>query len=174
MNCSHISSCDLFVQFAMNPALDIWKEHYCQDDHVHCVRFQTAKKGLPVPLTLLPNGKLIQAKSTVEETGSTALFNAVLKNRPHMISSLIKVGVNINSKNVEGLTPTMVAAQLGFTRVISLLILHDANLNVLTGKNQTALDLAREAGHVEAAEMLEKEMEKRHQGVGRHIASTPM
>ena len=29
MSCSHVESCELFVQFALNPALDVWKLHYC-------------------------------------------------------------------------------------------------------------------------------------------------
>ena len=59
MACTHIDSCELFVQFALNPALDISKSAYCNGDYRSCVRYETALEDQVVPLSLLPNGKKI-------------------------------------------------------------------------------------------------------------------
>jgi len=67
MACSHISDCELFVQFALNPALEIWKKGYCNTDYAACVRYKTAKMGQIVPLSLLPNGKKIQTNRSQDE-----------------------------------------------------------------------------------------------------------
>jgi hypothetical protein len=158
MACSHIKNCELFVQFALNPALDIWKEHYCEGDFKNCVRFQQSKSGRQIPLTLLPNGNIIKEGGNETLCGSTAIFNAILKNRTRMVSSLIKVGVDVNGKNFDGITPLMAAAEYGRTEVVRLLLQHGADLHVRNIYGQTALDIAEKSGNTDIATLLGSRM----------------
>ena len=154
MSCSHVKNCELFVQFALNPALDIWKQHYCEGDYKTCVRYAKSKTGRQIPLTLLPNGRLIVADNDDKLCGSTAIFNAILKNRARMVSSLIKVGVDINGKNIDGITPLMAAAEFGRTEICRLLIRCGADLFAENIYGQTALDIAKKSGHREVVSLL--------------------
>ena len=154
MACSHVTNCELFVQFALNPALDLWKAHYCEGDFSQCVRYQRSNSGQSVPLTLLPNGKNVRIGLTKTDSGTTALFNAILKRRPRMIHSLVRAGVNINDRNIESVTPLMLAAEQGYDDVIAVLLMHGADPTATNLEGQTAYDIALEHGHVETANSL--------------------
>jgi hypothetical protein len=146
MACSHISSCELFVQFALNPALEIWKRAYCSGDYSGCVRYTTAKKGQLVPLSLLPNGKKIQINRSQDELATTALFNCIEKDRIRMAGSLIKtVGVDINACNVEGTTALMAAVEIGSVEMIKLLLGFNPDTTMTNIHGKTAHDLAVES-----------------------------
>ena len=155
MACSHMNSCELFVQFAMNPALELWKINYCEsNDYKRCSRFKASLTGLPVPLTLLPNGKSINAETDDEEIGAASLFNAILKHQTHMINSLLRVGININVKNIEGTTPLMAAAQFGADDIVRILLDRGAKPDLLNNDGETAFDIAMKNGHYQIAKML--------------------
>jgi hypothetical protein len=154
MACSHVTSCELFVQFALNPALDLWKAHYCEGDFGRCARYVASTAGQAIPLTLLPNGKNVRIGLTRTDSGTTALFNAILKGRSRMIRSLVRAGVDINDRNLEGLTPLMVAAEGGNTDVIAALIAEGADLHATGLDGRTAYDIAVRCGHHEAAKRL--------------------
>lgn len=145
MACSHISSCELFVQFALNPALEIWKNAFCNGDYQTCVRFNAAKTGERVPLSLLPNGKKIQVNRSQDELKSTALFNCIEKDRVRMAGSIIKTtGLDINSCNVEGTTALMAAVENGSLEMIALLLSFNPDTGMKNIHGQTAFDLAVE------------------------------
>ncbi|NNF54347.1 MAG: hypothetical protein HKN03_07880 [Acidimicrobiales bacterium] len=59
MSCSHVDSCPLFPM--LNNSLAGWRESYCDTDNrfLDCARFKASRSGKPVPLALLPNGKII-------------------------------------------------------------------------------------------------------------------
>ncbi len=154
MACSHIASCELFVQFALNPALDLWKAHYCEGDFARCVRYQQSNSGQAIPLTLLPNGKNVRIGLTKTDSGTTALFNAILKRRPRMIHSLVRAGVDVNDRNIEGMTPLMVAAEQGYDDCISVLLIHGADPSAVNLEGHSAHDIAIAAGHPETAHSL--------------------
>lgn len=155
MACSHIKGCELFVQFALNPALEIWKQHYCNADFDDCVRFKLAKMGQPVPLTLLPNGKKIEVNRTQDEFGTTALFNCVEKNRVRMAGSIIKTtGVDVNGSNVEGTTALMAAVKKDSIEMVELLLSVGASLSLKNMHGQTAYDIAVDKDNIEIAEFL--------------------
>lgn len=145
MACSHINSCELFVQFALNPALEIWKNAFCNGEYQTCVRYKIAKMGQQVPLTLLPNGKKIQFNRSQEEFGTTALFNCIEKNRVRMAGSIIKTaGADINGCNVEGTTALMAAVERGSIEMVNLLLSFDPDTTMKNIHGQTAYDLAVE------------------------------
>lgn len=156
MPCTHIQSCELFVQFALNPALEIWQKHYCNGDFKTCSRYQLSKSGKPVPLTLLPNGKKIQTVTSTEEFGTTALFNCVAKNRVRMARSLLLTGINLDDSNVEGTTPLMAAVEKETVEIVKLFLEHDANTNLVNMHGQTAYDIAVEKNNAELIALLDK------------------
>lgn len=157
MACSHIQSCELFVQFALNPALDIWKRHYCEGDFESCARFQMSKSGRQIPLTLLPNGATITHRETgADATGTAAIFNAIAKNRLKMIQSLARIGVDLNCTNIEGQTPLMAAAAHGHLEIVQFLLDRGVDVTATNDFGQSALDLATQAGHGEIARLLQE------------------
>jgi ankyrin repeat protein len=152
-----MSSCELFVQFALNPVLEIWKKYYCKASYTTCIRFQHAKSGKQVPITLLPNGKSVvekQEQGAPSHHGTTAIFNAIQKNRVRMVGSLIKVGININAKNIDGVTPLMVAAQYGRADIVELLLQHGADKSIKNVYGLTAYDLAKQKNHLNVIGLL--------------------
>jgi len=154
MSCSHVKTCELFVQFAMNPALDLWKQHYCNKSYIGCARFKMSSTGQAVPLTLLPNGKMVHAHRSSQEVAATTLFNAVLKSRTHMISVLIRAGVDPDVRNIEGRTPLMTAAELGAAEIARLLIENGADPNMVDETGETAYEIAMRKGHRHMANIL--------------------
>ena len=155
MACSHVTSCELFVQFALNPALDLWKAHYCEGDFERCARYIGSSAGQAIPLTLLPNGNNVRIGLTKTDSGTTALFNAILKGRSRMIHSLVRAGVDVNDRNIEGLTPLMVAAERGDMDIIAALIAEGADLDATSLDGRTAHDIALHCGHAEVAKRLQ-------------------
>lgn len=155
MSCSHLKSCPLFAQFALHPALGLWQERYCEADYSGCARYQASKKAQAVPVTLLPNGKLLEVKSTDDDMRGGVLFNAVLNNRVWMLENLIhRVGVDMNYRNIEGVTALMVASQHGLEDMVRILIEAGADLTLQDVGGQTAYDMAAKAGHVAVADLL--------------------
>lgn len=160
MPCTHIKSCELFVQFAMNPALELWKIHYCESaDYKRCARYKASATGLPVSLTLLPNGKSINVEVTDDELGGVTLFNAIIKNRSHMIRSLLRVGINLNVKNIEGITPLMAAAQYNTVEIARILLENGALPSMMNNDGDTAYDIAVKKGHHDMARLLNPDAE---------------
>jgi len=155
MPCSHVTGCELFVQFAMNPALEVWKEHYCEGEHTRCARYRLSNAGQPVPLTLLPNGKQVTVVRSETELGATALFNSILKGRVRMISSLIRARVNVNTRNIDGTTPLMAAAEAGNAEIVTMLLESGADPALTNMHGESALDIALKHDHVEIARLIE-------------------
>lgn len=156
MACSHVQTCELFVQFALNPALDIWKQNYCEGDFNTCRRFQKSKTGRQIPLTLLPNGAIIELSGNDESCGSAAIFNAIIKDRLHMVRSLTKIGCDVNGKNIDGQTPLMAAAQYGRTEIVRFLLDKGADAHAKDAYGQTAVDVASKQGHQIVVELIER------------------
>ena len=155
MECSHVKSCGLFVQFALNPALDLWKEHYCFGEHTKCVRYKLSKKGQSLPLTLLPNGNRLDLKRSKSDLGTTALFNCIEKNRIQMARSIFKTtNFDINTCNVEGTTALMAAVESGSAEMVELMLEHNADKRIKNIHDQTAYDLAVEQGHSNLAKLI--------------------
>ena len=155
MECSHAKSCELFAQFALNPALKVWQIHYCNcEKHTVCARYQLSLQGQTVPLNLLPNGKMVEAPRDNSTYGGAALYNAILKDRTSMVESLLKNGVEINIKTADGTTPLMAAAARGNTDIINLLLSKGADVNAVNNAGETAFKVAMRYGFAPVAEML--------------------
>ncbi|VAW54086.1 hypothetical protein MNBD_GAMMA06-5 [hydrothermal vent metagenome] len=154
MACSHITSCELFVQFAMNPALELWKINYCESQsYSDCARYKKSLLGLPVSLTLLPNGNSI-TETGDNEIGAASLFNAIIKHQTSMIRSLLRVGIDINIKNIEGITPLMAAAEYGAEDIIKILLENNADVTEINNEGDTAYAIALKNNHPTIAKLI--------------------
>jgi len=162
MSCSHIEGCELFVQFALNPALDIWKEKYCNGAYNSCARYKMSGEHQPVPVTLLPNGKRITAARSSEQFALTVLFNSIEKHRSRMVESFIRhaQGVNINESNVEGTTALMAAVEANSEDIVKLLLKHNIDASLKNIHGQTAYDIAVENGYENLISLLPNSGEK--------------
>ncbi len=60
MACSHRADCPLFPN--LNSSLSGWRTHYCDTEEawLNCARYTRSLAGKPVPVALLPNGKMAQ------------------------------------------------------------------------------------------------------------------
>jgi len=157
MICTHSNQCDLYVQFAAEPALALWKERYCNGRYNECARFQCAARNQIVPMTLLPNGaQLGQARNTHDIT-LNAIFNAISKNRCHMVQSIIKASPGAqHDVNSDGISPLMFAAKLGNVEMIKLLLAFKCNPSLRNKKGMTALAIAIQCGYENCASILRK------------------
>lgn len=161
MSCTHSTDCPLFAQFAMEPALAVWKQHFCDGDFSKCARYELSLKGAAVPLTLMPNGKMIEQKiKSKEEMGGTALFNAILKGRASMVKSMLSS--KMASGHVvsgDGSTPLMAAASIGHLEIVNILL--EAGCNPFnTNKNDiNALTVAEKKGFPECAKAIKDYMD---------------
>ena len=61
----------MFPQLTLNSALKVWQTFYCDGKYEECVRYVRSLEGRPVPVTLLPNGKNMEAVLT-DTGGNTA------------------------------------------------------------------------------------------------------
>lgn len=161
MSCSHKSGCELYVQFAADPSIQLWKTHYCDSDFSRCARFQLSLRGATVPLHLLPNGKQIEIELSEEDRALHALFNAIQKNRLPMVKAFLKTKVASSMvMNAEGVTPVMYAASLGHTEIMQFFLEHGCNPHHRNRRGETALDIANAAGHKDCSVILRDYMQK--------------
>lgn len=61
MSCSHKDACPMYVEFKLKTVLKFWQKSYCDGDFARCERYQLSLEGKPVPINLLPNGKVMDA-----------------------------------------------------------------------------------------------------------------
>ena len=122
MACNHSGSCELFPLMAMEPALNLWKKHFCDGSFNCCARYQLSLNSKPVPLTLLPNGKQLAPRSR-EQINTAALFNAIEKRRVPIIKSMIKTGIaQMAAQTSHGLNPLMAAARVGNVEIVTFYV----------------------------------------------------
>lgn len=154
MSCTHCDQCELYTQFALNPALQVWQAHYCQGEYQRCVRFQMSLRKETVPLNLLPNGSKVELPRSDNDYNATALFSAILKSRVPLLGSLLKSGIDVNVRNSDGMTPLMAAASTGNLEIIRLLLAKNANTSMTNNLGETAAAIATRSGHPQAATLL--------------------
>jgi len=151
MPCMHYQTCPLFKYFSSHPILNLWRTSYCdKPDNTHCVRFQNTSKGLPNPMSMLPNGNTVA-------TAPLTLLHAIAKNRTHLVKNiLVNIEVDINYQDIKGLTALMIAAALGHIKILEILLQHGAKTDIKNYNNETAYDLAMIKRQNETAALLRR------------------
>lgn len=156
MACTHMSTCELYVQFAADPSIGVWKSHFCSGDFKKCARYQRSLTGQAIPLTLLPNGKEILDNINTVDVGINALFNAIQKDRLPMVKAIMKAKVGSGAvANSVGVTPLMYAASLGRTEIVRTFLESGCNPHTTCHQGKTARDYAHEKGYTECVALLQ-------------------
>ena len=159
MPCSHTTNCELYVQFAADPSIEVWRNHFCNSNYKKCARYNLSLTGAIVPLNLLPNGKEIAHELDSVDVGLNTLFNAIQKDRMPMVRAMLKAKVSDEKiANSAGVTPLMYAASLGRFSIVELFIENGCNPHHTCSQGQTARDYARQEGHTDCVELLEAAM----------------
>ncbi|MDR9435753.1 MAG: ankyrin repeat domain-containing protein [Thiohalophilus sp.] len=159
MTCSHTTNCQLYAQFAADASLKLWKQHYCEGLFDQCARYQLALEGKPVPLTLLPNGKMVERRSK-EQISASALFNAIQKQRVGVVRSLIKTGMSSYELRTEdGMTPLMASVTVGNAELVKLMLEYGCDPHATNGEGKRAIDLAKASGFTDCEQILQKHMD---------------
>lgn len=86
--------------------------------------------------------------------GAAALFTAVLKGRIAVVQTLLKQGVNVNTRTVTGKTPLMAAAYKGYSDIVQLLVDNGADAKLKDSRGDSALQMAVRGGFTRVAELL--------------------
>ncbi|MHB1516100.1 MAG: ankyrin repeat domain-containing protein [Acidiferrobacteraceae bacterium] len=156
MACSHTHHCELFAQFALNPALQVWQTHYCESEFQLCARYQMSLMGETVPLNLLPNGATIEVPRSSVAYGAVALFNAILKGRVSMVESLLRHGVDVNVPNTDGTTALMLAVSRGNADIVRLLLARKTDPYATNQSGETVFTIAERGTNPEIAALLRR------------------
>lgn len=105
---------------------------------------------------LIENGGEV-TKSDSE--GRTPLIFAASGPFPDTVELLLANGADPDVKDsAEGWTPLMYAASEGNEEVVQILLDHGANISILDNDGDSALDFARNNGHLEVVSLLEENL----------------
>jgi len=103
---------------------------------------------------LLARGAEVDAR---DHQGKTPLTHACTGPFPVTVKILLGNGAGVNStESTEGFTPLMMAAGLGQTEVVKVLLDHDADANLADADGDTAADHAANAGHQRIVALIEE------------------
>lgn len=117
--------------------------------------------GLVAMVIISLSNKIWKLPTGLEKTGrpptlhgAAALFTAVLKGRIAVVQTLLKQGVNVNTRTVSGKTPLMAAAYKGYSDIVQVLLDHGADARVRDGRGDTALKMAKRGGYNRVVDVL--------------------
>lgn len=103
----------------------------------------------------VPTG--VEKPKSSSRHGAVALFNAVAKGQMSVAQSLLKTGVNVNVRTVDGTTPLMAAAKKGYSDLAKILMDNGADVHARDSKGNTALSIALSGGYTRTAELIKGE-----------------
>jgi hypothetical protein len=103
----------------------------------------------------IPTG--IEKPKSSSRHGAVALFNAVTKGQMSVAQSLLKTGVNVNVRTVDGTTPLMAAAKKGYSDLAKVLLDNGADVTARDSKGNTALSIALSGGYTRTADLIKGE-----------------
>ena len=101
---------------------------------------------------LVDRGATVDAR---DFQGNTPLIHAASGPAPETVTTLLDAGADINAVDSgEHFTPLMMAAALGNTRVVKVLLQRGARTDMVDVDGDAAIDFARENGHMEIVKLL--------------------
>jgi ankyrin repeat protein len=104
---------------------------------------------------LIKAGADLDIPTSVKLGGSTPLMAAVNNNNAEMVEIIANAkGVDLNCKNVSGLTPMHWAAYKDYTKVMKILISAKAKIDPIDNNNATPLFQAVSENHLESVKLL--------------------
>jgi ankyrin repeat protein len=113
-----------------------------------------------VPLMLIKAGAKVNGRATVqpiyEDYFLTLLGLAAKKGHMKVLRALLDAGADINAGDTWGGTPLFHAADEGHSATVELLLAAGAKVKVKRRDAATAASVARENGHIDLAEKLER------------------
>lgn len=115
---------------------------------------------LDVAEYLVKAGASVNAPSR-NELNAAPIQSAAAGGHERIVDMLLKNGADPNVREQNGYTPLHAAAQNGDVATIRTLIYGGADLDAKSNNGKTPLDLALEAGHGEAAKLLQEGITKR-------------
>ena len=86
--------------------------------------------------------------------GKTLLHKSVEQGDNKVVSALLDLKSNVNSKDLEGITPLMIAASKGYVDLVSILIKAGADVNETSLNGDSAIYLALLKSYDEIVQIL--------------------
>ena len=97
----------------------------------------------------------IDLDSCTESNHDTALTVACAGGHEELVKLLIEKGAHIEHRDKKGFTPLILAATLGYCRIVQLLLMYGADVEAQSERNKdTALSAAAQSGKYECCEIL--------------------
>ena len=107
---------------------------------------------------LIINGeRILKEDENMNFTFKLALLQAANVGHYEAVQFLLKLGDNVNVKDIKGQTALMIASQKGHMQVIECLLKEHADVNIQTNDGWTALMIASHYAHTQLIEQLLKE-----------------
>ena len=86
--------------------------------------------------------------------GTTALHKAVMYNQPMMVALLVSKGARVDSRDIGGRTPLMIAAVNGHADILRELLTANADVKARSSMGMNAVSFAAAGGHVAVLRLL--------------------
>ena len=133
----HGAECDINTtpSYAVCPSSGPVLIHMCMRKH----------ENVNIIKTLLAKGANIHA--TRKHSTQNALHVASYNNCASAVPILIKAGLDVNTRDSDGKTPLILAAQLGWLETVKILLDQGADVSAKDHKGKTAADYALEASN---------------------------
>lgn len=133
----HGAECDINTtpSYAVRPSSGPVLIHMCMRKH----------ENVNIIKTLLAKGANIHA--TRKHSTQNALHVASYNNCASAVPILIKAGLDVNTRDSDGKTPLILAAQLGWLETVKILLDQGADVSAKDHKGKTAADYALEASN---------------------------
>lgn len=94
-------------------------------------------------------------KLDIDKEGNTLLYSAAMNGREDILQLLLKKSKGeINSKNNEGKTAVIIAAEYGYSMIVEILLRNGADSEIKSNEGKTALDYAKKWKHKEIINLL--------------------
>lgn len=91
-----------------------------------------------------------------DNRGNTALILGAMFGQEEVVELLVRRGASLEKKdNIKGYTAMIAAVRLGYTEVVRILLVGNANRNARDGAGKTALDHAKETKQEDIIRLLQ-------------------